>query len=778
MRTRHASRPRSSSRHRIPHLLGLGLALGLTLGAAGCGPSESRIQPNLVGSTSSAVTVTGFAELHHHMFAEEAFGGGWFHGKHVGTLDRCDGGLPESSHARVRQDLSSLLNICPNAGGVDLSQVPILSDLFGIAGAVGSEFIAKIEGTQGDTGLHLGRREVRTEWPRWDTIAHQQAWEGWLQQAFNGGLRLVVVSAVSNEFLCKALPYQNIKRPCDEMADVELQIQLARQFASTHPWVEIALSSAHARQIIAAGKLAMVLSIETSKLFGTRDWRTELDRFYNLGVRTLQPVHQLDNRFGGAALHNPLFHAAQFLENCHIDTDCGLTASGFTLGFDVDASCRNVKGLTTEGRDLIQAMMQKGMLIDLAHLSERGVADAFTLAQANTYYPLYISHGHFREVMNPDLARDEKTTPASIIKYLRQTGGMFGLRTAHDEARTYTKSYIANNCHGSSRSVAQAYEFGRQGLKVPMAFGADLNGFIQQTRPRFGDYGACSATFQAEADVQAYQQTLSGPGRLGTDYDVYGLAHIGLLPDLLRDLGQLGANTTGLANSAETFLRMWERAQGVRTGMADAATDIDTSGVAAYVPKSTREGTYPTQCGAAYAPDTKVLGQGCRFDGECISDQCTAILCDTIGGRCVCNDDGDCGSTRYCQDDIPANPSDNDCVAKKGEYASCSRDGQCLSGACGGCLNLTGWCYTPRSKAYGQTCRSDRECTTDRCSADCYINPSGSCLCQSDSHCASTQYCGWGLNSGKCQNKKSRGAVCSADRECLSNNCRWTFTCG
>ena len=44
--------------------------------------------------------------------------------------------------------------------------------------------------------------------------------------------------------------------------------------------------------------------------------------------------------------------------------------------------------------------------------------------------------------------------------------------------------------------------------------GGDFNGFIQQTRPRFGPNGACSAGFQAEADAQAYQQTLSGPGTL------------------------------------------------------------------------------------------------------------------------------------------------------------------------------------------------------------------------------------------------------------------------
>ncbi|WP_373692146.1 dickkopf-related protein [Corallococcus sp. AS-1-6] len=134
-------------------------------------------------------------------------------------------------------------------------------------------------------------------------------------------------------------------------------------------------------------------------------------------------------------------------------------------------------------------------------------------------------------------------------------------------------------------------------------------------------------------------------------------------------------------------------------------------------------------------------------------------------------------TTPACQNDIPGNAGDNDCVDRKTDGTSCGRDGQCLSGACGGCFNAVGWCYTPRSKAYGQTCKSDRECTTDRCSADCYLNPTGSCLCDSDSPCGANQFCGWGLNSGKCVNKRARGAACSSDRECASGTCRWSFTC-
>ena len=753
------------------------VALSLALACTPAQEEPAEARPAQTSATAQELGVGGFAELHHHMFAEEAFSGGWLHGTVTDALSRCDGGWPESDHARVRMDLSGLLNLCPNSGGLDLRSAPLLAGLFGLGGAVGSEFLGKVEGTQGDTGLHDGRRNPNTQWPRWDTIAHQQSWEGWMRQAHQGGMSLVVVSAVSNKFLCDALPPQNRTRPCDEMVDVEVQLQKARDFAATRDWVDLALTPADARRIISEGKLAMVLSIETSRLFGTADWQAELNRFHALGVRTLQPVHQLDNRFGGAAPHNAIFQAAQYLENCHIDSDCGLTVGGLTLGFDVDSQCRNVRGLTAEGQQLLQAMMNKGMLIDLAHLSEKGIRDAYAVAEQNQYYPLYVSHGHFREVMNGKLAENEKTTPAWVVQLLRRTGGMFGLRTAHDETRTYTKSGIANNCQGSSRSFAQAYEFGRQGLKVPMAFGADMNGFIQQTRPRFGPNGACSAGFKAEADAQAHEQALYGPGRLGTAFDEQGLAHVGLLPDLLRDVRNLGANTAPLESSAELFIRMWERASGPRSGMVDAALDIDTSGVAPWVKPEDREKAYPTVCGAHYAPDSKVLNQGCRFDAECISDQCTSVLCNTFDGRCVCNDDGDCGQAAYCQKGIPGSPGDNDCVAKKADHVACSRDGQCQSGACGGCADAVGWCYTPRSKAYGQTCKADNECTTARCSADCYLNPTGSCLCDSDSHCGSGQYCGWGTNSGKCQNKKSRGAVCSADRECQSGNCRWSFTC-
>ncbi|WP_441289030.1 membrane dipeptidase [Sorangium sp. KYC3313] len=751
--------------------LGLSASAATEAGAAAALPVPA---PAALGGAP----VSGFADLHFHMMSEEAFGGGWLHGKHdgAGALDDCDGGSPGSDHARVRQGLSGLLDHCPQSAMLDLASGGALSALLGLGGGIGgSEVIGQTEGTSGDTGLHLGRKRFSEGWPRWDTIAHQQGHVSWLREAHDRGLSLIVMSAVSYDWLCSILPEQNRQRACDEMVDVDLQIQMTHALAARNAgWMEVALSPAHARQIIGAGKLAVVLSIEASHLFG-RDvdaakMRAQLARYHALGVRTLQPVHQTDNAFGGAALHNPIFQLAQYTENCFIDTDCGATLAGITLGMDVDASCRNVRGLTPLGEALVGEMMDRGMLLDVAHLSERGVDRVFELARARDYYPIYISHGHFREIMARAVAEKEKSTPARVIRMLRQTGGIFGLRTAHDETRQYSRSSVENSCQGSSRSFAQAYEYGRLGLKVPMAFGADLNGFIQQTRPRFGEDGACSAAFQAEADCQAWEQREQGPGPLGTEFDEKGLAHEGMLPDLLADLDRLGVDTTGLRSSTESFLRMWERAQGPRAGMADPATDLDESGIAPFAPAEERESAYPTKCGAAYCPGFQVLGGSCRFDEECESGQCTAVACNAIPGRCVCNDDADCGDGLRCARKTPGVGGDNACEPKKAEHQLCTRDSECASGRCGGLIAGAGFCYTPGSKTIGQGCRVNEECPSNRCG-----DLTQTCLCRSDAHCAAGQFCGWGTNEGECVDKRGRGAACTKDNQCASGNCRFLF---
>jgi microsomal dipeptidase-like Zn-dependent dipeptidase len=760
---------------------------------------DPALRPRLVLDYQEAKPVTGFADLHLHTMAEAAFGGRWLHGPHEGPLSSCDGGLPPSDHARLAQDLSGLFSDIQSCGRsisslIDTMEAgevdPVLLALLRpVGGAPVSEVYGQIPGSDGDTGLHLGRAAAGSEWPSWDTIAHQQSHVDWLKQAHEGGLNLVVMSAVSYRFLCELLPPENGDAVCDEMGDIDDQLTMAHALDTKHDWIEIALTPADARRIIHQGKLAMVLSIEASNLFeGGTSWQEQFDHFYERGVRTLQPVHQTNNRFGGAALHHPVFQLAQYIESCHVDHDCSEPVLGFDV-HDVNGICENVLGLTQDGRELLSAMMERHMMIDLAHGSNQLVRDVVALTEANDYYPLYVSHGHVQEIMSERVAHSEKATQGWVMAALRRSGGMFGLRTFHEEARSYSGSQVENDCAGSSRSFAQALDFAQHGLKVPVAFGSDLNGMIQQTRPRFGE-DACSATevdlgeevinlrgkFTAQEHCEQASQRRAGPAGVGSEFDTKGLAHVGLLPDLLRDLRQLGADTAGLEESAEHFIRMWERAFADREGHADPATDVDLGGVAAYEPVEERFDDYPTRCNRPYCADYQELDGECRFDAECASQQCAnvPISCGLDVGKCVCDNDADCGGGSFCSKGLPG-AADNACELRRADHEGCSRDDQCQSGSCGGCATLVGWCYTPDSKAVGDSCRADRECRSNRCSADCILNPSGRCLCTSDGDCASSQYCGWGANSGECRNKKGRGSLCASGRECSSGRCRLGF---
>ncbi len=587
--------------------------------------------------------LVGYADLHLHMFAEEAFGGGWLHGQAVGpaelALALCDGGDP-GDHARLRDDLSVLFNNCDSQLLSDTAaEVPLLQALLTLGGLGISELLGDIPGSDGDTGLHGDRTNGWPEldgWPGWDVIAHQQSWEGWLFDAYESGLRIEIVSAVSFDWLCRAIPPDNLVRPeCDEMADVIVQLERINEFAAANSdWVEIALTAADARRIVEADKLALILSIEASHIFGEADWRPQLDEVHALGVRTLQMVHQLDNRFGGAAPHNPIFHVAAFEETCHVDTDCGITTSDLTIGFDVDENCRNVLGLTDEGRELLLEMIERNMLIDLAHMSEALVEDIYAVAVEHDYYPLYLSHAHLREIMLPRKAKEEKTTPSWVVAHVRETGGMIGLRTAPEEVNTYEPSSVDNTCHGSTRSFAQAYDYGHMGLHVAIGLGSDFNGFIQQTRPRFGPT-ACSASFEEEALCQARDERNEGLAPLGTMYDDRGLGHVGLLGDLIDDLEQHGVDTQPLRNSADDFVRMWERASGPRSGPAEDPSDIDTSGITVLPSHFERRAELPTECDEPYCPGALLAGEPCRFDAECEAGTCAgAGMCGSPKGVC------------------------------------------------------------------------------------------------------------------------------------------------
>jgi microsomal dipeptidase-like Zn-dependent dipeptidase len=597
------------------------LAMGLLLGALAVAASSGCEEDSTTGRVgesngagdqggtegaadlpgSYAVALKGYADLHLHMFGEAMFGGGWLHGvanhpDYKVALRRCSGNLDRTDHAATR---FGPLNELLSGNGV----------------------------TDGDAGWHWGKRRGWDErswpfrqahwehWPSWDAIAHQQVWQGHLKEAHHQGLTLAVVSAVDFRPMCevmenrKAILLKNGK--CNEYTSIKWQLQEANRFANANDWVEIALSPAHAREIIAAGRLALVLSVESTEPFDNRpDWENVLDEYVSLGVRTFQMGGHINSAFAGATVMNKAYNAMQWIENYFGNGRCFDINGGTRCKYDdlttVDMvgilgtnprngfTCRNAAGqvgecnagagytnelgLTAEGVRLANALIDRHMAIDLAHMSERAVQELFAVAQGRSKRALYSSHSHFREQLigndaNMANQTQEKPLTAMHINAIKSTGGMVGLRTGPDYARTYAPSGVANTCDGSARSLAQALAWGvDQGLNL--AWASDMNGFIQQLVPRTGAEG-CRGSSQRDSQSYAWAappaDVSDGLGAFAYPtaahrewYQQQGFGHIGLLRSIFEDMRSMGLQQKYLDNlgsSTENFVRMWESVQ-------------------------------------------------------------------------------------------------------------------------------------------------------------------------------------------------------------------------
>lgn len=527
--------------------------------------------------------VYGFGDYHAHQMGQLGFGGRHMYGSHDGAesvaLKSCTG----TNHA--------------------VSWLPVAGTLLG----------------QPDLGQHPGQTHgygTSTSnrykfWPTWINTTHQGYWKGWLYKAYQDGLRLFVMSAVNFDMFCSILPQNNTNsevladlllnpqdqnKQCDDMVNIKRQIRAARKFDQQNSWYEIAESPADARRIINEGKMAVVLAVEASKIWGSLNdgWPQVLARLNELealGVRSFQVVHEIDNNVGGPAYFHFMFDIFSFIDN---------SLSNGTIGHGIqkDSFKHNQRGLTYAGEQLVRELINRKLIVDSAHLSERSVEKVYQISAQNGYYPMFVSHGHYRDLFHGKHA-DEKKTPHYLAKYIKATGGVFGLRTGPERVKTYAPGGVANNCHGSSRSFAQSYLLGTLGYGLKQGFGVDMTGMIAQMRPRFYDSSskwsgdilhggriginspstwACGAeNLKSDRNDQRAAQGSRASSGLGSDFDLVGFGHIGQIKDVIRDLNKIGVDTGSLEDSAENFVAMWERAHsGSRSKLPDS---VSTSGI-------------------------------------------------------------------------------------------------------------------------------------------------------------------------------------------------------
>lgn len=426
-------------------------------------------------------------------------------------------------------------------------------------------------------------------WPTWGSQTHHQTYYIWLKRAWMGGLRFMVNHLVANEELCQIWPLA--EHDCNEMENLQVQLDLvldlqdyidAQAGGPGKGFFRIATSSAEARRFIEDGKMAVMLGTENEKIFDcgeyldqplcTREHIDEqLDLWYDKGIRAIFPIHLLDNAFGGTRLSedpalSTLYQTANVLATGHpfatlpcdqVDETAphGETTTDEGRGlFDtlllqvlgppplppVTGCVRNARGITELGDYFLNAMIDRGVLIETDHTGTIGRRRMLDIA-AERDVPVLSGHIHAVE-------------PKYDSRRTIEVGGI--ISNLPDEPSPVSIAFIED-------LVAAYLEVNGSADGLATGLGSDINGIHNQPPPREN----------AAEDPLKYPFT-SYDGRVVFDRQVTGervfdlntdgVAHYGLYPDFIADMQQQEGGEQALKylfRSAEAYLQAWERAE-------------------------------------------------------------------------------------------------------------------------------------------------------------------------------------------------------------------------
>lgn len=548
-------------------------------------------------------SVFGFVETHSHLFTNYAFGGGGvFHGAPYHPLG-VEHALPNCTLNHGVDGRQDFMGSVFNAGVGDFNDL--------LPAILAGELPEKDHDTDGYPTF--------TSWPAAPFSAtHQVQYYKWLERAYLSGLRLLVQHATTNQVLCQLVVgsgFNPRRYDCNDMVAVDRILEStyameryidALSGGPGRGWFRIVFSPEEAREQIKAGKLAVVLGIETSDLFDCflvpfgefgkcteADVIAKLDEYHAQGVRVLFPVHKFDNAFSAGDGDRRVSDIGNFGHTGHYSNfvlcpDEFLTFPGgfdegglnfanlnqprdvydspppFDMsGFDanplgslfphigllgggplVGEYCQN-HGLTDLGEFLMREMMKRGMVIEVDHMPRKSYKRAYEILEESDY-PAVGSHGRHNNGRLYALGGVSKFN--------------FGRCRFRDEPGT-----MDNSLQARVELMREVGAFEAEG------FGFDLNGFAGAPGPRFGEHSECAEPQTDEGITYPFTSyagdvTLQRPvvGNRALDFNTEGMVHLGLVAELIEDVRRNGVTDEELEplfKSAEGYLRMWEKSE-------------------------------------------------------------------------------------------------------------------------------------------------------------------------------------------------------------------------
>lgn len=430
------------------------------------------------------------------------------------------------------------------------------------------------------------------DWPAPGSLTHEGTYYKWMERSWRAGQRILVNLLVENNQLCMLYPLK--RNPCDDMKSVRLQAKdmraLENYVDAQHGgpgkgWYRIVTTPAEARQVINAGKLAVVMGIETSVLFGCHvrlgipsctkaSIEEQLDEVKELGVVQMELVNKFDNALAGVAgdegTTGYLVNAANTLETgspwkmqtCDPndpevhdkdqDNSAPIPSQDALFGavlsvlptsivdmvpaiplYPAKHHC-NKLGLSELGEATIRGMAERNMIFDPDHMSVKARKRSLDLIEEIGYPGVVSSHSW--------------STPDAYPRIY--------------DAKGFITPY-AGDSTGFVAKWRKHLTWANPSTYWGIGFGADINGLGAQGDPR-PDAADNPVTypFTGLGGVQVHQQV---SGERVYDINKDGVAHYGLYPDWIEDLRQIAGEdiVKDLERGTEAYLQMWERAYGI-----------------------------------------------------------------------------------------------------------------------------------------------------------------------------------------------------------------------
>jgi microsomal dipeptidase-like Zn-dependent dipeptidase len=423
-----------------------------------------------------------------------------------------------------------------------------------------------------------------TEW-RAGNLTYEGTYWRWIQRAWLGGMRLMVMGINENRVLCEL--QEERETSCNEMDTVRRGIKSIRQLqryvdaqagGPGKGFFKIVTNPFDARRVINQGRMAVVLEIEISEPFDCRGWEQpscdqaqvdrQLDEVHRLGVRSMLLLNKFDNpltgvRFDsgpvGVVINNGNKTSAgsywdartctgPLADNEIFQPDPQFGAAINTLlvsaglppstapAYPPAPHC-NTRGLTDLGSHVVRRMMDLRMVVNPDHMSQAGVDQTLKLLEARRHSGVISPHGWM--------------DPGNWPRLWKLGGLAFPGHSTSDEYVKEWKRY-------RPRQTPREFDWG---------YGADLGGLSHQP-----EASAAGAKFRYPFKSYDGRVTFKRQrtGERTFDYGKEGVAHYGLYADWFRDLGRVGGKRLArdMWDGAEAYLAMWERAEGVRRAAA------------------------------------------------------------------------------------------------------------------------------------------------------------------------------------------------------------------